>query len=144
MMYGGIDSDEVIVRTTEPTSLMDGIQERIANQVSCERVASDLYNNGALFPIADENDTPDTQPGEDAIRQNIVHLHRMLLGEDWAATDTEVNETYQLFVDVRAIGNTSIPSQCRGGGGNTDSNGTVLPWMAVVTYLLTDYRFLYE
>lgn len=144
MLYGGIDSDEVIVRTTQPTSLMDGVQERIANQVSCERVATDLYNGGVLFPFADETHTPDTQAGEDAIRQNIVHLHRMLLGEDWSASDAEVNQTYQLFVDMRAIGDTSIPSQCRGGGGSTDSNGTVLPWMAVVTYLLTDYRFIHE
>lgn len=143
MLYGGIDSDEVIRRTMEPTSLIDGIQERIANQVSCERVASDLYNAGVLFPIVDETNTPDNG-GENLIRQNIVHLHRLLLGEDWSVSDTEVDATYQVFTDIRAVGDTSIPSQCRGGGGNTDSNGTVLPWMAVVTYLLTDYRFLYD
>jgi len=146
MLYGGIDSDEVTNRTTEPTSLMDGIQERIANQVACERVASDLYGTSQdeLFPIADENDTPANQAGEDAIRQNLVYLHRRLLGEDWGVNDAEINASYQLFIDVRAVGDTAIPSQCRGGGPSTDSNGTVLPWMAVVTYLLTDYNFLYE
>ncbi len=144
LLYGGIDSDQVIVRTTTPTSLMDGIQERVANQVACERVADDLYNGGALFPVADENDTPDTGPGETAIRQNIVHLHKYLLGEEFGTSDAEVNATYQLFLDVRDLGETAIPGQCRGGGGSTDSNGTVLPWMAVVTYMLSDYRFLYE
>ena len=144
LLYGGIDSDEVTIRTTTATSLMDGIQERIANQVACERVADDLYNAGLLFPVADENDTPDNGAGESAIRDNIVHLHKYLLGEEYAANDPEVNATYQLFVDARALGNTSIPSQCRGGGGGTDGNGTVLPWMAVVTYLLSDYRFLYQ
>ncbi|MGI9233225.1 MAG: HYR domain-containing protein [Woeseiaceae bacterium] len=146
MLYGGINSDDVDTRTTSPTSLMDGIQERIANQVACERVATDLYNSGnsLLFPIAAAGDTPDTGPGEDAIRQNIVHLHRHLLGEERDVNDAEVAATYQLFVDTRALGETAIPSQCRGGGGSTDTNGTVLPWMAVVTYLLSDYQFLYE
>jgi hypothetical protein len=144
LLYGGIDSDQVTVRTTTPTSLMDGTQERIANQVACERVADDLYNTGLLFPAADENDTPDTGPGETAIRQNIVHLHKYLLGEEFAVNDAEVDATYQLFLDVRALGETAIPSQCRGNGSSSDSNGTVLPWMAVVTYMLSDYRFLYE
>lgn len=144
LLYGGIDSDQVISRTIDPTSLMDGIQERVANQVACERVAADLYNNGLLFPNVDETITPDDAAGEAAIRQNIVFLHRHLLGEDLAAADIEVDASYQLFVDVRAEGETAIPSQCRGGGGSSDVNGTVLPWMAVVTYLLSDYRFLYQ
>ena len=144
LLYGGIDSDDVIQRITEPTSLIDGIQERIANQVACQRVANDLYNGGALFPIADETDIPDNGAGENAIRQNIQFLHRHILGEDLALNDTEIANTYQLFVDVRAAGETAIQSQCRGGGSNTDTNGTVIPWMAVVTYLLADYRFLYE
>lgn len=144
MLYGGIDSDDVIFRTTEPTALMNGIQERVANQVSCQRVAQDLYNGGTLFPVADENDIPDGGTGDDAIRQNIQFLHRHLLGEDLALTDPELAQTYQLFLDVRSEGETAIPSQCRGGGSSSDNNGTVLPWMAVVTYLLADYRFVYE
>ena len=125
MLYGGINSDDVTSRTTTATSLMDGIQERIANQVACERVANDLYNAGVLFPIADETHTPDTQAGEDAIRANIVHLHRRLHGEDWTVNDAAVNMTYQLFVDARALGESTIPVECRGGGGSTDTNGTV-------------------
>ena len=144
MLYGGIDADSVIVRTDEPNALIDGIQERIANQVACERVAADLYNGGTLFPFADENDIPDGGAGDDAIRANIQYLHKQLLGEDLALSDPEIGSTYQLFVDVRAQGETAIQSQCRGGGGSNDTNGTVIPWMAVVTYLLADYYFLYE
>lgn len=143
LLYGGIDSDDVIIRTTAPTALMDGIQERIANQVSCERIANDLYNGGTLFPFVDEANTPDNG-GETAIRQNIQFLHRHLLGEDVAVDSAVVDQTYQLFVDARALGETSVPSQCRGGGPSTDANGTVLPWMAVATFLMTDYRFVYE
>ena len=107
-------------------------------------MAADLYNGGTLFPFADETDIPDGGAGEAAIRQNIQFLHRHILGEDLAPNDAELDNTYQLFVDVRAAGATAIQSQCRGGGGSIDNNGTVNPWMAVVTYLLADYRFLYE
>jgi hypothetical protein len=144
LLYGGIDSDDVTTRTTEPTSMIDGIQERISNQVACQRVAADLYNSGTLFPFADETDIPDNGAGEIAIRQNIQFLYRHILGEDLALADAEIATTYQLFQDVRDRRETAIPSQCRGGGGNTDTNRTVIPWMAVVTYLLADYRFLYE
>ena len=142
LLYGGIDSDEVIKRTTSPTSLIDGIQERIANQVACERVADDLYNGGILFPNVDETTVP--PGGEAQIRDNIVFLHQHILGEDLAAQSAEVDATYQLFLDVRALGDTAIPSQCRSNNQSNDSNQTVLPWMAVVTYLLSDFRFLHD
>ena len=143
LTYGGIDSDEVVVRTTSPNSLIDATQSRIANQIACERVALELNGgNGNLFPSVTITDTP---PGaEAAIRANLVHLHRLLLGEDLAANDAEIDATYQLLLDVRAEGATAISNDCRGGGGSTDTNGTVIPWMAVVAYLLSDYRFFYE
>ena len=144
LLYGGMDSGEVVVRTTEPNSLINGIQERLANQVACDLVASHLYNDGLLFPNVDETVTPDDGAGETAIRDNIRYLHRHLLGEDLPASDPELASTYQLFLDVRNAGESSIPGACRGGGGSNDDNGTVLPWMAVVTYLLSDYQFLYQ
>jgi hypothetical protein len=143
LLYGGIDSDELTTRTTSPNTLIVGIQDRIANQVSCERVAADLYNGGTLFPLVDETVTPNNG-GAAAIRANLQFLHRHLLGEDLATDAPEIDASYQLFLDVRTIGSTAIPTQCRGGGGASDSNGTILPWMAVVTYLLSDYRFFYN
>ena len=67
-----------------------------------------------------------------------------VLGEDLAANDAEIDATYQLFLDVRSDGETAISNSCRGGGSSTDDNGTVIPWMAVVAYLIADYRFFYE
>ena len=43
LIYGGIDSDAIMARAKSPTSFFPGVQRRIANQVSCERVAADLY-----------------------------------------------------------------------------------------------------
>lgn len=144
LLYGGIDSNDVTDRATTANSLIDGIQRRIANQVACERVAEDLTSGGMLFPVAGLTDTPADTTGQDRIRQNIQFLHRHLLGEELAIDDAEIDATYQLFLDVRAAGETAIPSGCRGGAGNTDTNGTVLPWMAVVAYLLSDFHFTYD
>jgi hypothetical protein len=142
--YGGVDGDEIVSRTTSPTALIDGIQERIANQVACERVARDLYGSGPLFPAAEASDTPDSAAGRDAIRENIRFLHRYLLGEDLENADPEIEKTYRLFVDARSLGESSIPAECRGGGSGTDTHRTVLPWMSVVTYLLGDFYFVYD
>lgn len=142
--YGGINGDEIVSRATSPTALIDGVQERIANQVACERVARDLNANGPLFPVAVASDTPDTAAGRDAIRENIRYLHRYLLGEDLTNADPEIESTYRLFLDARGLGESSIPAECRGGGSATDTHRTVLPWMAVVTYLLGDFHFVYD
>lgn len=143
LTYGGIDSDGVTERQLEPNTLIDGVQERIAYQVACERVALELNGgNGNLFPIASISDTPGSNLA--AIRENIRHLFRVLLGEDAPVDGAEVDAALQLFEDVQAAGVTAIPNDCRGGGGATDSNGTVIPWMAVVAYVLSDFRFTYQ
>ncbi len=107
----------------------------------------------------------------DAIRQNIVYLHQHILGERLALSDPEVDRTYQLFFDTWKEGRagmtdddeTTIPQgewlpwSCHADwdpwtGGElpeevrieTDPNFTIRAWMAVVTYLLADYRFLYQ
>ena len=114
-----------------------GIQDRIANQFACEQVADGLAGTGPLFPFASRTDVPDGGTGTDRIRQNIRFLHFYLLGEDVALDDPEIDATYQLFVSVRNLGETAIASDCRGASGNsTDVDGTVLPWMAVMTLSL--------
>ena len=144
LLYGGIDSEDIIKRSSEANALSNGIQLRIANQIACDRVAADLNDGGILFPIATLNDDPESAAGADRIRRNIQFLHRHLLGEDLSLDDPEIENTLALFLDARAAGETNIPGACRGGGAATDANGTVIPWMAVVTYLLSDYRFFYH
>ncbi len=143
LIYGGIDSDGVTERMVEPNTLIDGVQERLAYQIACERVALELNGgNGNLFPSVSITDTPATN--EAAIRENIRHLHRIFLGEDVALDGADVDAALQLFTDARAAGVTAISNDCRGGGGSTDTNGTVIPWMAVVAYVLADFRFTYH
>ncbi|NOZ52641.1 MAG: DUF1553 domain-containing protein [Gammaproteobacteria bacterium] len=153
LLYGGIDSDTVTERTTAPTSLMVGVQQRIALQASCNAVVLDfdkVRTSRSLFPGAEITDTPETALGAIRIRQNIQHLYKQLLGEEVAIDAPEINQTFQLFVDVRDITPVGeIPTDCRNGlpSGHPvriDNNKTVRPWMAVVAHLMSDYRFFYE
>ena len=148
LLYGGIDSENVITRSTEVNRIMVGIQDRIAFQASCQRVTAALAGaDPELFPNARLSDTPDTPQGRQNIRDNIRYLHKRILGEILQEGDIELDETYNLFVAVRNQYSTppAIPNECRGGTGMaTDTNITVTPWMAVVSYLLSDYGFVYE
>ncbi len=156
LLYGGIDSISVTERTTDPTALIEGTQQRIALQTACQSVPLDfnksVAGDRALFPLVEIGDTPDTPNGELKIKQNIKHLYKQILGEKYSIGHAEVARAYQLFVGARTAILTStdaIPSNCRGGlaANNsivTDNEKTVRPWMAVVAYLLSDYQFLYE
>jgi hypothetical protein len=100
------------------------------------------------------------------IKANIQYLHERILGEKLELEDPEIERTYQLFLDTwkdgtanlaageedpwlswwcqaRVDPNTQVelPEAERLG---EDPNYTVRAWMAVITYLLSDYSFLYE
>ena len=153
LLYGGIDSINITVRNTDATSLKKGIQERIAYQTSCDNVPADFnrnVTNRILFPLVDITDTPNTTTGQNKIKLNIQHLHKLLLGEVIDLNNIEIRRTYDLFVAaLAATAGNNIPGACQGSIGNTnpirvDANYTVRSWMAVVSYLLNDYKFLYE
>jgi hypothetical protein len=127
-----------------------------------------------LFLYADDGVSPYNDSGyldESAltrIRQNIQYLHSYLLGEDLPEGAAELQITEQLFMDVVNRGRQLILSSggewsvvhLHGSCDRTkDLNGESLDeserlrrddqyviraWMAVVAYLLADYRFLYN
>ena len=106
----------------------------------------------------------------EAIRANIQYLHERLLGEYVALDDPEVDRTYALFLEVWRQGkeglvdededmrySTNLPNNCRATRDwwtgedfapeaqiSADPNYTIRSWMAVMAYLLSDYRFLHE
>lgn len=166
-LYGGIDSFSVTERLGDPNGLMAKVQERMANELACYAVPDDFLSAKAqrrLFPLVETTTTLGDAQNQSAVRANIQHLHRYLLGEQLALDSPEIAETYALFSAVLQDGKnrigtgetTALPSRCvrtkdlltgatlSGGGLRTDPNYTIRAWMAVVAYLLTDYRFLYE
>jgi hypothetical protein len=185
IMFGGIDSDSVISRITEPSGLMIAMQERMAIEMACRATAFDFTkertqtsNNRRLFKFV----SPDIQPFDndgfelssniEAIKKNIQYLHQILLSEKLSLTDAEIEASYQLFLSTWQLGQTMLanpddyqptPSAslywtCRGRWDREnndealdaelrverDENYVIRSWMAVMTYLLSDYRYIYE
>lgn len=178
LLYGGIDSDTVVKRITEPNGIMANIAKRMANEISCRTTAADFAlppSDRKLFPFVDVTYEPEDDNGFEvngaaaAIRANIQYLHQRLLGEYLSLNDPEINRTYELFLEVWKAGQDGIVVPVEEGGEGIglgacaatndfwtgepypeerqvidDPNYTVRAWMAVMAYLLSDYRFLHE
>lgn len=170
LLYGGIDSDEITSRLSQVNHIMSKVAERMAIEVACKAVSFDFTKPKAdalLFPLVHASDTPD----EDsiAIKLNLQHLHKHLLGEEVDVNSPEIARTYEIFTAVQESGAASVASEEEGseaidivstcqaktdpntGDAIADENQivadetySVRAWSAVVTYLLMDYRFLYE
>ncbi len=125
-----------------------------------------------LFPFVEPDAQPEDDNGNaipaviDAIKANIQYLHFHVLGEKLELDDPQIDRTYALFIDIWKDGKAGIaaetydgnlPGNCRATNdwwtGNplpeerqisADPDYTIRAWMGVMTYLLSDYRFLHE
>ncbi|MEZ4385241.1 MAG: DUF1588 domain-containing protein [Nannocystaceae bacterium] len=168
ILYGGHDSDAITERLTTINSVMASVGARMANEHACTVTAFDFTRTAeerSLFPMVELTDTPDNGSAQ-AIKENIQYLHLQLLGEELAIDDPEISRTYLLFADTLQAGLTNIASEeesasllsnCRATKDlltgvdlpaeqqiTTDETYVIRAWMAVVTYLLSDYKFLFE
>ncbi|HYE18715.1 MAG TPA: DUF1592 domain-containing protein [Tepidisphaeraceae bacterium] len=157
MLYGGIDSQEVTERASDPSGAMGAIQRIMANDVALKNTAMDFSRQPGdrlLFPDVETGDVPGASPDADArIRKTIVRLHARVLGRNDAAESAEVKRTYDLFAAVikdaeaskKPVGKEEIYS-----GRQKllrpvpDPKYAVRAWRAVVTYMLRRPEFLYE
>ena len=156
MLYGGIDSQEVTERATDPGGAMGALQRTMANDVACRNVAADFATGRGkrrLFPNIEPETMPGVSPESDGqIREAIVHLHGLVLGRQEAADSAEVTRTFDLFAGIvaDAEGRKDIEAlenyHCRASGEERikDPTYTVRAWRGVLTYLLRQLDFLYE
>jgi len=175
LFYGGIDSDDVTKRITQPNGVMANVAWRMANEVSCQNGPRDFTKNRTdrvLFPLVETTFVPEdengfTVPGaKQAIKENIQHLHAHLLSEELELNDPEIERTYQLWYETWKEGQAAVqqdtiddylPYRCRAERDyytgddlpedaqvRRDQHYTIRSWMAVLTYLLADYKFLHE
>jgi len=167
--YGGIDSDDVITRLKTPNGLLYAVQQRMANEVACHATAFDFTkakDQRKLFPLVDVDEVPESAGhavggSVSDIKDNIVYLFDQILGQKVSKTDVEVERAYQLYLDtyheLQASGDQGLEGECQGRNDPAtgtpvpdaqqiqgDPNFTIRPWQAVITYLLSDYSFLYE
>jgi len=178
IMFGGMDSDSIIERITDPGGLIVAIQNRMAAEMACRATAYDFLNpvsERRLFPDVDIATELNSAASRAKVRANIRHLHWVLLGERLSDTDPEIDATYELFRTVLTEGQailadagsydpapgTWLEWECRarwerledGRKGATlpseqrieiDERYTLRAWAAVVTYLMSDFRFVFE
>lgn len=125
-----------------------------------------------LFPLVEASFVPEDDNGfsvpgaKQAIKENIQHLHARLLGERLELNDPEIERTYQLWYETWKEGSLAVvndevddylPYRCRAENDyitgedlpddvqvRRDYNYAIRSWMAVLTYLLADYKFLHE
>lgn len=109
ILYGGIDSEDVTARLTEPNGVMANVAWRMANEVSCQSTAWDFSRptgERKLFPYVALDDLPEDETGAPnaeavaRIKQNIRYLHAHIAGEALAENDPEIERTYGLFLET--------------------------------------------
>jgi len=120
ILYGGIDSDDVTERITEPNGIMSNVQLRMANELACLNTARDFgREEGArlFFPYVEMGFVPEDENGfavnqaVGAIKKNIQHLHWHILGEEVELSGPEVTLVYNLFFDLWEDGKASIEAE---------------------------------
>jgi hypothetical protein len=159
ILYGGIDSQEVTERLTEPSGAIGALQRILANDVACKNVSADFAlppDQRRLFPGIESNVVPESADAtaDEKIRAAIVHLHQHILGRFDNADDPEVDQTYRLFAGIVAdaksrgrfeqVESYFCKSSGQEGPRDPDPHYTLRAWRAVVTYLLRQPDFLYE
>ncbi|HHH26740.1 MAG TPA: DUF1588 domain-containing protein, partial [Polyangiaceae bacterium] len=123
-----------------------------------------VYDPMELQPESGGLEVPQAIQG---IKETIRHLHFHVLGEDLPVDHEEINRTYQLFVETWREGSdkigeegglpSNLPDECAAYEDvftgealpedqqvSSDENYVIRAWMAVLTYMLSDYKFLYE
>lgn len=169
MLYGGIDSDSAPVRLSAPNGISTSVAWRMAAEVSCSVTAYEFTrpkDQRLLFPLIDKDEVPESaghsvDGAVKSIRGNLVYLFDRVLGQKLAENDPEIDRAYAVFLDtwreVQATGKEDMEWACWGRiDPNTgvelpkeqhlgkDKTFTIRAWMAVLNYLLIDYRFLYQ
>ena len=156
ILYGGIDSQEVTERASDPSGAMGAIQRLLSNDVACRFTLRDFAlkpSERRLFPGIEPEDRPGSCPETDeAIRRAIVHLHELVLGRHDAADSEEVARTFDLFAGTvtEAEQRKGLDAReayaCRANvpEAPADPHYTIRAWRTVVTYLLRRPEFLYE
>jgi hypothetical protein len=155
ILYGGIDSQEVTERASDPSGAMGAIQRILANDVACRHTLRDFARDPAerrLFSTIEPDVVPGSPEADAQIRRAIVHLHERILGREDAVDSAEVDRTFALFADivVEAHRQKNYDQRenyhCRADvpDAPADPQYTIRAWRAVVTYLLRRPEFLYE
>lgn len=120
LLYGGIDSDDVVDRIRTPNGIFSNIQRRMSNEVSCKVTAYDFTKPAEerfLFPWAEVSYEPVDINGfpipqvEERLRSNLVYLSWTMWGERYEVDSPEIDELFNLWIDLWTLGLEEIESE---------------------------------
>lgn len=129
--YGGIDSDAIITRITEPNGLMAAVASRMSLEMACRAGPRDMVlpiEERRLFPLVEPSYEPEDDNGfvvpaaEEAIKKNIAHLFAHVLDQKVSLEDEELLAAYDLWKTTWKAGKENIaagtefrelPGSCR-------------------------------
>ncbi len=169
-LFGGIDSDSVSERATELNTLMSAVSGRMSQEMPCRLVIDEFekpQDQRLLFDLVARSDTPNSNDA--AVRAQVNQLIDHLWGSQvLTELAIEQEQAYQLFNAVWQDRVANAPSiwlyhNDETSGPNAgdddefcvldwdneqalrfDEHHTVRSWMALITYLLSDFAVLYE
>lgn len=149
LYYGGIEHEDVIVRTKDIESIKVAMHSKIGSQATCEGVYLDFEKETSerrLFPFIEIGEID-----EGKVNQNIRHLLLTLHGRDLDEDDEEVLELVNYWNEFRSIGEDSGASSyysCIEDGPNkigfTDTTYSLQAWHTLVSALIDDFDYLFE
>ncbi len=152
LLYGGANDVTIERRATTMSSMMYRVAERHAYNIGCAAVLLDFsltQSQRRLFTEVENNTLNET-----AIRNQIVVLYERMLNRLVTINSTEVNQAYQLFLDLRQArinlgGSTRINEGIRcdnrmDGGSLNDPSFVLSPWRGMIIAMMTDPDYLYE
>ena len=149
---GGTDTRNVKNRGTKATAVISNTIHHAANRIMCGAVIRDFDTNGVMFSGIDRNTTDPTK-----LKNKIVELYDRFLGEKVTTTSLDVVDTYDMLVLTAKerrdnnLGWASAEVECpweEHEGWNKyngdDPKGMIYAWTDVISFLLTDYKFIHE
>ncbi len=119
LLYGGIDSDDVVQRLKEPNGVIGAVALRMANTVACKATSADFVlpiNQRRLFPYVESSYEPYTADGfaipevQERMKQNIQYLFYRVLGQELRLNDPEILAVYDLWLELHTEGKALIES----------------------------------
>jgi len=148
LLWGGVDFRDIVARFRSTSPLHGAIAARTGNEVACQAVVEDFRRAAAERVMLGGVEVTTTDDA--TVRATIRRLHLAITGEYLAADDPELDETLALWRDARALGleligsGDSTTTQRSCAGNIADPEYTVRAWIAVVSYLISDARSLFD
>ena len=120
LLYGGIDSDDVVERIRTPNGIFANIQRRMANEVACKVTAYDFTREAEerlLFPWVETSFVPEDGNGfpipqaQERIRENLKFLAWRLWGERLTDESEELEALEDVWMGAWRLGKNAISEE---------------------------------